>query len=203
MVLKRVCVFCGSRTGDRPAYEAAARRVGELLASEGIGLVYGGGDIGLMGVVADAVMSGGGEVIGVIPEFMLEHEVGHQGLSSLEIVDSMHERKARMADLSDAFVALPGGLGTLEELFEIWTWAQLRLHAKPVALLDVEGFFSSLVAFVQHTVDEGFVKDRVRDLLIVDDDAERLLARVAAAAADPDRAAVEEKWVVDDPLRRT
>lgn len=203
MALLRVCVFCGSRTGDRPAYSAAARHLGELLAAQGIGLVYGGGDIGLMGVVADAVLAGGGEVIGVIPEFMLEHEVGHQGLSTLEVVDSMHERKARMAELSDAFIALPGGLGTLEELFEIWTWAQLRLHAKPVALLDVEGFFASLVTFVQHTVDEGFVKDRVRDLLLVDDDAERLLAKVAAASSDVERALVELKWADGDALRRT
>jgi uncharacterized protein (TIGR00730 family) len=179
-----VCVFCGSKTGDNPVYREATAAFGRLLAERGLGLVYGGGDIGLMGVLADAVMGAGGEVVGVIPEFMLETELGHGGVTRLEVVGSMHDRKARMGTLADAFVGLPGGIGTLEELFEIWTWAQLRLHAKPVGVLNLEGFFDHGIAFVQHMVDEGFVRERTRDLLLVDDDAERLLDRMVAVAAE-------------------
>ncbi len=179
--VRSICVFCGSKTGNGEAYSELARGVGTLLAQRGITLIYGGGDIGLMGVVADAAIAEGGEVIGVIPGFMLEHELGHRGVARLEVVDSMHERKARMAELSDAFLAMPGGIGTLEELFEIWTWAQLGLHIKPIGLLDADEFFAHLVAFVQHTVDAGFVSERTRDLLLVDSDVQVLLDRLLGA----------------------
>ena len=178
--LRRVCVFCGSKHGARPEYAAAARAMGETLAAGGIGLVYGGGRVGLMGVVADAVLDAGGEVIGVIPDHMSDREIAHYGLTDLRIVASMHERKALMYELSDGFVALPGGLGTLEELFEITTWSQLGLHAKPTGLLDVDGFYSPLVAFLDQLVTEGFVHERHRRLLRVAADPVTLLDRLAA-----------------------
>jgi uncharacterized protein (TIGR00730 family) len=176
-----LCVFCGSELGDRPGYTIAAREVGVTLAVRGIELVYGGGDIGLMGQVADAAMAAGGRVTGIIPEFMIDFEVAHDGLTELVVVDSMHERKAEMAERADAFIALPGGWGTLEELLEVTTWAQLRLHTKPVGLLDVDGFFSRFVDFLDQAVDEGFIKPGHRDLLHVDDDLDRLLDRMARA----------------------
>ena len=179
-VLRRVCVFCGSKHGVRPEYTEAARAMGVALAAGGIGLVYGGGQIGLMGVVADAVLDGGGEVIGVIPDHMSDREIAHDGLTDLRVVGSMHERKALMYELSDGFVALPGGLGTLEELFEITTWSQLGLHAKPTGLLDVAGFYGPLVGFLNQLVTEGFVSDRHRRLLRVAGDPATLLDRLAA-----------------------
>src|SRR5262245_12742237 len=142
--MRRVCVFCGSSAGNRPEYADAARHLGAALARRGLGLVYGGGHVGLMGVVADAVLRAGGEVIGVIPQALVERELAQAGLTRLEVVDTMHQRKARMADLADAFVALPGGFGTCDELFEILTWSQLGLHARPVGLLNVAGFFDPL-----------------------------------------------------------
>jgi len=178
--LRRVCVFCGSKHGARPEYADAARAMGETLAAGGIGLVYGGGRVGLMGVVADAVLDAGGEVIGVIPDHMSDREIAHYGLTDLRIVASMHERKALMYELSDGFVALPGGLGTLEELFEITTWSQLGLHAKPTGLLDVDGFYSPLVAFLDQLVTEGFVHERHRRLLRVATDPVALLELLAA-----------------------
>lgn len=176
----RVCVFCGSKHGRRTGYTVAAGKVGRRLAERGITLVYGGGDVGLMGEVADAALAAGGQVIGVIPDFMVDHEVAHHGLSTLEVVPSMHARKARMAELADAFVALPGGWGTLEELLEVVTWAQLRLHDKPVGLLDVGDFYRGLVGFLDHATAEGFIRERHRDLLLVDDDLDRLLDRMIA-----------------------
>lgn len=193
-------MFCGSKEGDRPVYSEATEAFGRLLVARGHTLVYGGGDIGLMGVLADSVMAAGGEVVGVIPEFMLETELGHGGVTRLEVVGSMHERKARMAELADAFVALPGGIGTLEELFEIWTWAQLRLHTKPVGVLNLEGFFDHGIAFVQRMVDEGFVRERTRDLLIVDNDPVALLDRITSTAAEQD---VPATTAEDDGLART
>ena len=173
--MKRVCVFCGSRNGTRDQYVAAARRMGEALARRGIGLVYGGGGIGLMGVLADAAVSAGGDVIGVIPEALMAREVAHRGLADLRVVASMHERKALMAELADAFVALPGGFGTLEEFCESLTWAQLGIHRKPCGLLNVEGFFDPLLLLFDHAVRERFVSPDHRSLVVVEEDPERLL----------------------------
>lgn len=165
MSLHSICVFCGASTGNNPVYEQAAIILGQTLAENHIRLVYGGGAVGLMGILADAAMAAGGEVIGVIPQSLKDAEVGHQGLSRLEIVDGMHARKARMAELSDAFIALPGGLGTLEELFEVWTWGQLGYHRKPLGLLDVNHFFGKLSHFLDHLVNEGFVRSQHRGML--------------------------------------
>lgn len=152
-----LCVYCGSRTGSLPAYEAAAHELGTLIGRLGWRLVYGGGNVGLMGVVADAALAAGAPVIGVIPEALMNREVGHSRLTELEVVSTMHERKQRMADLSDAFVALPGGIGTLEELYEVWTWRHLGYHAKPVALLDTAGYYRPLLAFMEQARTAGFV----------------------------------------------
>ncbi|HEX9888587.1 MAG TPA: TIGR00730 family Rossman fold protein [Nitriliruptorales bacterium] len=176
--LRRVCVFCGSSPGGDPAYAVVARDLGRALAAAGIGLVYGGGTIGLMGVLADAVLEGGGEVTGVIPDHLKRREIDHPGVQDLRVVQTMHERKALMHDLSDAFVALPGGLGTMEELFEIWTWLQLGLHAKPIGLLQVAGYFDGLLGFLDHAVEEGFVQLGIRRLLVDDTDPDDLLARL-------------------------
>jgi len=163
--MKRICVFAGSNAGARLAYAAAAEELGRVLAGRGIGVVYGGARVGLMGALADAALAAGGEVIGVIPEALVAKEVAHQGLTALHIVGSMHERKARMADLSDGFIALPGGWGTLDELFEVLTWAQLGLHRKPVGLLNVEGYFDGLLAFIEHSIEEGFVRREYRGMI--------------------------------------
>ncbi|WP_018412600.1 LOG family protein [Methyloversatilis thermotolerans] len=176
----RVCVFCGSRTGDAPIHADTARRFGRLIASQGHGLVYGGGNIGLMGVIADSALEQGGEVIGVIPQHLLEREVAHQGLSQLHVVDSMHTRKALMADLADFFVAAPGGFGTLDELCEILTWAQLGLHRKPCGLLNIAGYFDPLLAMFDRATHEGFLSQSHRQLIVSDDDPSRLLERLAA-----------------------
>ena len=176
-------VFCGSRDGARPEYRDAAHALGRTLAARGVGVVYGGASVGLMGAVADAALAAGGEVIGVIPRSLVAREIAHAGLTGLHVVDTMHERKARMAAVADAFVALPGGVGTLEELFEVWTWGQLGLHAKPCGLLDVAGYYAPLLAFVDRGVAEGFIRPAQRQTLIVDDDASRLLDRLAAVTA--------------------
>jgi uncharacterized protein (TIGR00730 family) len=189
-VIRRICVFCGSNRGSDPAYAEAARQLGALLAREAIGLVYGGGSVGLMGEVADAVLRAGGEVIGVIPRALWEREVGHRGLTDVRIVETMHERKAMMADLADAFIALPGGLGTLEEIFEIWTWSQLGLHAKPLGFLDVNGFFSPLMQFLDRATGEQFVREPHRAIAHLDTDPERLLRRF-----DEWRPPKVEKWI--------
>ena len=178
--MNTICVYCGSSPGRDPAYAAAAHAVGRLLAETGRTLVYGGGHVGLMGAVADAALAAGGKVIGVIPRALEEKELAHDGLTELRVVGSMHERKAIMADLADGFLALPGGLGTLEELFETWTWGQLGLHAKPYGLLNVAGFYDPLLALVDHMVDERFVGPAHRELLLVDSAPERLLERMAA-----------------------
>jgi len=173
--MKRVCVFCGSSLGLRPAYADAARVVGSLLASRGIGLVYGGGNVGLMGVVADAALAAGGEVIGVIPRALADREIAHTGVTDLRIVDSMHARKATMAELSDAFIAMPGGVGTFEEFFEAVTWTQLGLHRKPCALLNVDEFYAPLALFIDQAVSQGFIKPVHRASIVVDSDPVRLL----------------------------
>ena len=177
--LSSVAVFCGSRFGADPAYEAAAVEVGRTLAERGITLVYGGGRVGLMGAVADAAVAAGGEVVGVIPRSLDEREVAHAGLSELHVVETMHERKLRMSELADAFLALPGGAGTLEEIAEQWTWAQLTIHAKRCGFLDVNGFWSPIRLMLDRMVAEGFVRPEQQDIVDVDEDLERLLARLA------------------------
>ena len=180
--LRTVCVFCGSYTGDRAEYARAAVELGEELAARGVSLVYGGGRIGLMGVIADAVLAARGRVTGVIPGHLVSHEVAHAGLTELRVVGSMHERKQLMFELSDAFVAMPGGLGTLEEVLEIATWAQLGLHRKPIGILDVLGYYGGLTAQLDHAALSGFLTPRTRGLLLRDDGAARLLDRLAAHA---------------------
>jgi len=178
--LGAVCVFCGSSTGDDPAFAAAARAFGRTLARRGTALVFGGGHVGLMGVLADAALAAGGQVVGVIPERLAERELAHSRLTRLIVQPSMHERKAKMASLADAFVAMPGGLGTLDELFEIWTWAQLGFHDKPIGLLNTAGFFAPLLELTAHMVRTGFVREPNLDLVLTDDDGERLLSRLEA-----------------------
>lgn len=179
--LRSVCVFCGSSKGARPEYADAAQQMGTALAERGLTLIYGGGNIGLMGTVADAALDAGGRVVGVIPQHLDDWEVGHRGLTELEIVGSMHERKARMADLADAFVALPGGLGTFEELFEILTWAQLGLHQKPFGLLNTAGYYAALLALLDTAVQERFLRPEHRSLILEEpSDPNRLLDRLAA-----------------------
>ena len=175
--LRRICVFCGASAGRDPRYARVAGLVGRSLAERGIELVYGGSAAGLMGAVADGALAAGGRVTGVIPTGLVERELAHKGVTELRIVTTLHERKAVMAELSDAFLALPGGLGTLEELAEVVSWAQLGLHAKPVGALDVGGFFGPLVVYLDHAEREGFVARGHRDLLLVDGDLERLLER--------------------------
>lgn len=188
--MQRVCVYCGSSPGRRPVYVAAARAMGRELVQRGLGLVYGGGRVGLMGTLADTVLAEGGEVVGVIPRFLLEAEVAHGGLSELEVVGSMHERKARMEALADGFVALPGGLGTAEELFEMLTWSQLGIHEKPCGLLTVEDYFDGLLAFLDRAVEDGFVKPAHRELLVAADTPGELLRRMAEFRPRP-----VDKWL--------
>lgn len=191
----RICVFCGSSMGRNGAYRAAAEALGAEMARRGIGLVYGGASVGLMGAIADAVLARGGEAIGVLPEALTDLEIAHDGLSELRIVASMHERKAQMADLSDAFIALPGGIGTLEEAFEVWTWSQLSIHAKPIGLLNAAGYFDRLEAFLDHMVAEEFVKPVHREIMLTEDDPAALIDALKAAEIPTDR-----KWV--DTLKR-
>jgi uncharacterized protein (TIGR00730 family) len=173
----RVCVFCGSSPGAEPDYAQAARHLGQMLAARHIGLVYGGSNVGLMGSVASAVLAAGGDVIGVIPRGLFDRQIAHTGLSDLRVVETMHERKALMAELADGFIALPGGYGTLEELFEVLTWGQLGLHQKPSGLLNVRGYFDQLVGFLNHLVDQQFLEVEHRSMLLIDDDPAALLDR--------------------------
>lgn len=177
--MKRLCVFSGSSFGANPAYEAAARALGRTLAERGIGAVYGGGSVGLMGAMADAALEAGGEVIGVIPEVLMGKEVDHRGLAKMHIVKSMHERKALMAELSDGFIALPGGWGTFEELFEVLTWSQLGLHKKPIGILNAGGYYERLLAFLDHGFEEAFVKRANAALYVVGDAPAELVDRMA------------------------
>ncbi len=186
----RLCVFCGSNPGSEPSYLAMARALGRMLAQENIALVYGGGAVGLMGAVADAALEGGGEVIGVIPQALMDKEIGHRGLADLRVVGSMHERKALMAELASGFIALPGGLGTFEELFEVWTWAQLGYHRKPCALLNAAGFYDRLISFLDDVVERGFVKPIHRSMLIVEDEPAALIR--AIRGYEPP---VADKWI--------
>ena len=191
----RLCVFCGSNHGERAEYAAAAADLGAALVERGIGLVYGGGRVGLMGVIADTVLAGGGEVIGVIPHALDTKELAHDGVTKMHRVNTMHERKALMADLADGFIALPGGLGTFDESFEIVTWAQLGIHHKPCGLLNVAGYYDRLIAFLDHTVEERFVKPQHRDLILVESDYQRLLDRMANYTCR-----VTEKWITREEL---
>ena len=181
----RYCVFCGSRPGVRPAYTAAAEELGRLLAHRGIGLVYGGASVGLMGAVANAALAAGGEVIGVIPRDLVRREVAHTALGDLRVVDTMHQRKALMAELSDGFIAMPGGVGTLDETFEIWTWAQLGHHSKPCALLNVEGYYDKLNGFLDSIVEEGFLRSEHRAGLICQPTAQKVLEAMRAHRPTP------------------
>jgi hypothetical protein len=188
--MKRICVFAGSSVGVRPGYRTAAEALGLALAARGIDLVYGGGRVGLMGILADAMLASGGHVTGVIPHALAAREVAHLGLSDLRVVGSMHERKALMADLADGFIALPGGWGTLDELFEILTWGQLGLHQKPCGLLNAGGYFDRLLSFVDHSIDEGFVRREYRTMITVSESPDELLDRLAAYAPP-----LVEKWI--------
>jgi uncharacterized protein (TIGR00730 family) len=189
-----VCVFCGSSPGARPAYTEATEELARLLAAEGIGVVYGGGGVGLMGKLADAVLAHGGEITGVIPRALVDREIEHRQVEDMRVVDSMHERKALMAELADAFVALPGGIGTLEELVEVFTWSQLGLHRKPCGLLDVEGYYQRLTDFLDHAVQERFLLAQHRATLMAESDPGALLERLRAYRPD----AVEPKWIDRD-----
>lgn len=173
--IKRICVFCGSSPGTRQVYTEFAQQLGKAIVSQGMGLVYGGGSIGLMGIIADAVLKEKGKVIGVIPHALSSKEFAHTGLTDLRLVSSMHERKAMMVELSDAFIAMPGGFGTFDEFFEILTWAQLGLHAKPIGLLNVEGYFDLLLEFINQVLEEGFIQKNHRHLIIASHDPEKLL----------------------------
>ena len=187
--MRYVCVFCGSSAGTRPAYVEAACAVGAALAAQGLGLVYGGSKVGLMGAVADATLAAGGEAIGVIPEFLAAKEIAHTGLTQLHVVRSMHERKALMADLADAFVALPGGYGTLEELLEILTWGQLGLHRKPIALLNTEGYYDPLLGLFDHAMREGFLSPALRGLALQATDPTELIELLRTY-----RPQAQDKW---------
>jgi uncharacterized protein (TIGR00730 family) len=188
--MKNVCVFAGSSSGARPEYAAGARDLGRALAASGIGLVYGGAHVGLMGSLANEVLGAGGRVVGVMPESLVAKEVAHKGLTELHVVKTMHERKAMMSDLSDGFVALPGGMGTLDELFEIVTWAQLGMHVKPCGMLNVEGYFDGLLAFIEHSVAERFVRPEHGSMILVGRTAGELLDAMSAY-----RAPIVEKWI--------
>jgi uncharacterized protein (TIGR00730 family) len=190
MTIRRVCVFAGSSDGGRPAYRDTAGALGRELADRGLGVVYGGARVGLMGALADAALASNGEVIGVIPRALMAKEIAHDGLTELRVVSSMHERKATMADLADAFVALPGGWGTLEELFEVLTWGQLGLHRKPCGVLDVEGYFSGLVSFATHMVNEGFVRRELAARMIVANDPRDLIDKLSRSVVPP-----SERWI--------
>lgn len=181
----RVCVFCGASPGTNPVYLDAAKATGRMLAERGIGLVYGGASVGTMGVVADAALAAGGEVYGVIPQSLVDREVAHHGLTQLRVVPTLHERKAAMASLSDGFLTLPGGAGTLEEFFEVWSWAQLGLHTKPVALLDVDGFYQPLLSFLDHVIAEGFLRTGYQRSLIIEPDLPAVLDRFASYTPPP------------------
>lgn len=191
--MQRVCVYCGSNFGDRPSYKLAAQRLGKELVSHNIGLVYGGGNVGLMGAIADAVLAAGGGVIGVIPRALVEKEIAHTGLSQLRVVESMHERKALMAELSDAFIAMPGGFGTLEEFFEITTWTQLGFHKKACGLLNVDGFYDGLLAFLDQATEEKFVRPDHRAIVLAETDPAALIERLSAYTVP-----ILPKWIGRD-----
>lgn len=177
--MKRICVYCGSKSGRNPEFLISAEKLALALVDRNLGLVYGGASVGLMGKVADVVLENGGEVIGVIPDSLFEDEIAHPGLSELVMVDNMHQRKERMASFADGFIALPGGFGTLEELFEAITWSQIKIHTKPIGLLNVNGYYDKLVGFIDHAVSQGFVKEKHTSLFVINDDPVELLEKMA------------------------
>jgi uncharacterized protein (TIGR00730 family) len=189
--MDRICVFCGASPGARPEYAQATTELARLLAADGIGLVYGGGGVGLMGVLADAVLAEGGEIIGVIPRALVDREIAHRDVVDMRVVGSMHDRKALMAELADAFIALPGGIGTLEELFEVYTWAQLGLHSKPCALLNVEGYYDGVAGFLDDAVTERFLREEHREMLMVEGEPRALIERLREFKPD----SVRPKWI--------
>lgn len=189
----KICVFCGSSDGSKSEYADAARQLGRSMALQGMGLVYGGGRRGLMGILADSVLQTGGEAIGIIPRGLLEREQGHVALTELHVVDTMHERKAQMAALADAFVVLPGGLGTLEEMFEVWTWAQLGIHQKPLALLNTAGYYDKMLSFLWHTQEEGFTRRENLWMLIVEQEPPKILERIRTYQPLP-----TQRWLQPD-----
>ncbi|MBC3861914.1 TIGR00730 family Rossman fold protein [Undibacterium jejuense] len=193
--MKSVCVYCGASPGITPEYTSAARQLAATLVKHELRLVYGGGNVGLMGIIADEVLKLGGQVTGVIPKALMDKEVGHIGLTELHIVNNMHERKALMAQLSDAFIAMPGGIGTLEELFEVMTWAQLGFHEKPIGLLNVNGFYDGLLQFLQHTGEQGFLRANHLEILIHDNQTESLLQKLQTYKVVP-----TTKWVQSSDL---
>ena len=188
--MKRICVYCGSSPGRKPEYRDAAKALGHELAARGLGLVYGGASVGVMGAVADAVLKKGGQAIGVIPLALATREVAHSGLDELFVVDSMHERKAKMAELSDGFIALPGGWGTIEEIFEMLTWAQLGLHQKPCGLLNISGYYDHLFSFLEHAIDQRFVREEYRPMIMMEQTAGGLLDRYQSYQAPS-----VKKWI--------
>lgn len=190
--MKSICIYCGSSPGARPVYAQAAKAFGQALVAAGCSLVYGGGRVGLMGMLADEVLAAGGRAVGVIPKLLVDKEIGHTGLSELHVVSDMHQRKKLMADLAGAFVAMPGGAGTLEELFEVYTWAQLGYHAKPIGLLDIEGFYQPLVAMLDHTVREGFLQRTYLDMLQVDAQPSALIDKLRRY-----RPSGRDKWATE------
>jgi uncharacterized protein (TIGR00730 family) len=189
--MRRICVFCGASPGARPEYAQATNEIARLLAADGIGVVYGGGGVGLMGVLADAMLAEDGEIIGVIPRALMHREIAHRGVTDMRVVGSMHERKALMAELADAFIALPGGIGTLEELFEVYTWAQLGLHRKPCALLNVEGYYDSIAGFLAVAVEERFLREGHREMLMFEREPRALIERLREFQPD----SVQPKWI--------
>lgn len=189
-MMKNVCVFCGSNAGKRETYVAAARQLGQAMARINLGLVYGGARVGVMGAIADSVLEAGGKVVGVMPDFLVEKEVAHEGLTAMHVVDSMNDRKQLMGELSDGFIALPGGFGTLDEFFEVVTWTQLNMHTKPCGLLDVEGYYRKLADFLDHAAAEQFIHITHRSMILVDDDPDALLAKLASFQAP-----VVKKWL--------
>ena len=196
--MNKLTVFCASSPGFKPEYLRAAQSVGHFLAERKITLVYGGGRVGLMGALADAALEKGGQVIGVIPQFLMDLEVGHRGLTELIIVESMHERKLKMAELCDGVMALPGGFGTLEELIEMLTWSQLALHHKPIGILNAEGYYDSLLQFFDHMVGEGLLKEANRDLAIFDEDIHRLYQKMSSFEHTIGRHPATTKWIGED-----
>lgn len=191
--MKKICVYCGSNPGNSAEFLESARRLARVLVEREICLVYGGASVGIMGEIADAVLAGGGEVIGVIPQALVDKEVSHAGLTELKVVDSMHERKEMMADISEGFIALPGGLGTIEEIFEVLTWAQLGFHRKPCALLNIKGYYDKLNQFLNHAVAEGFIANTHREMLLVEEEPQQLLESMAAYSAP-----AVDKWIGRD-----
>ena len=183
--VKSICIYCGAATGVRPAYAEAARELGRRMAEAGIRLVYGGGKVGLMGIIADAVLAHGGQAVGIIPKALMDKEVGHTGLTELHIVENMHQRKQMMAERADAFIALPGGIGTFEELFEVWTWRQLDYHNKPIGLLNTQGYYDGMLHFLQSAVDHGFLGDWQRNLLQTAEAPAPLLTELVQSAGHP------------------